>query len=151
MFKEPGEPSFGEQEKSPEELRFEELLNQGIHLPLEGSDEFESYDDPGKEPNLRDDFYLSGNPEKIAIFNMLEAKDKLDFFAAKLRVRGDKKDKRADKQLKELKDVLNTTLSDVGLETPQNYQDAGKMRDGFCTFENWQKIKQAIENRQKEE
>lgn len=148
MVKEPGEMSFGESEKSPEQIKYEELMDQAIHLPMEGSDEFASDEDPGREPNLRDDFYLSGDPEKIAIFKMLETKNQLDRIAATMRI---EKGKKSNKELERQREILGTSLLDVGLDVPESHEEAKRMREGLCTFENWQKIKSAVIDRQREE
>lgn len=174
----PQQEGQAEKIKSPEELRFEELVEQSKHMPLEpdyGPSEYgepEISDNEAYNRSLRGAFLESGDPEKMAIFRMREAKQNLDHYAATMRVLDNWDERKKDETLWERTKAhvggwkkewqqkqdetykkLKPAMLRMGETTPVDLIEARERRENLMSFEHWQNLvdwyKEKKENKKK--
>ncbi len=161
-LKKEGGMDMGQQEKvkSPEELRFDALVEDARGRSLEGN--YAGADTDKDEQEVHQESMLgayleSGDPEKMAMYKLQELKIELSKLESSLMtlVRWDKKREdpnysdRAEVTIKEYEKVrdrdiakLELMLSELGLELsiPQTVEEARALKGNVVNFENLQKI-----------
>jgi hypothetical protein len=157
--REPEENSENEKEKSPEELKFEQLLEKARHMPLEPNPEPGISDKQAYKESMRGAFLDSGDPEKMAIFRLHEAKLNLDGLTGDMRILENWEENKKDKSYmervrafvggwkkewegarKEHIARLKPTLKIMAQPLPKNLEEARDLREKIMTFNNWQAI-----------
>lgn len=161
-LKKEGGMDMGQQEKvkSPEELRFDALVEDARYRTLEGNYVFveteEDADGVHKESMLG--AYLeSGDPEKMAMYKLQELKIELEKLRSSLMTLARYDKKREDPQYSDRDEVVRrdfekirdkdteriaSILSELGLELsiPQTIEEARALEGSVVSFENLQKI-----------
>lgn len=136
-------------EKSPEELRYEDLLNDLRDRQLEPDYTFtetEEDEENERQISMRGANWESGDPEKMAMFRLQEAKLRLEALVAKFYVleslEKSKKDRISaiesliEKDIARLKPVLKVMV----LSMPENLEEAEALRKELITFNNWRAL-----------
>ena len=157
-----GFDSSKEKVKSPEELKFEELVADSRTRSLEGNYAFVETPEDEREvhqESMRGAYWESGDPEKMAMFKLQEARVNLGLLAmsldtlanwderqkekgylerAKIFVKEQKKGwkESRDKHIKELEPIL----SELGLAIPQTAEEARALKISVISLENLQKL-----------
>ena len=161
-LKNAGGTEMGQQEKvkSPEELRFDALVEDARGRSLEGN--YAGADTDKDEQEVHQESMLgayleSGDPEKMAMYKLQELKIELSKLESSLMTlaRWDKKREdpnysdRAEGNIKAFEKVrdgdiarLELMLSELGLELsiPQTVEEARALKGNVVNFENLQKI-----------
>jgi hypothetical protein len=157
-------PSQGQkiETKSPEEIKFEELVKDAKSRPLKGNYAFvETAEDERRihQESMEGAYWESGDPEKMAIFKLQEAKinlvnlslilEKLEKWDGQQKEKGfldravafAKKWKKGwedgrDKNISE----LQTLFPELGLTVPRTAEEARTLKLKINNFENFKKL-----------
>lgn len=154
--------SSQEKVKSPEELKFEKLVADARNRSLEGNYAFVETEEDEKAVHqecMRGAYLESGDPEKMAMFRLQEAKLNLGALAMSLDTLTDWDERQKDKGLLEraadlvkgFKKVqekfkteciakLEPILSELGLTIPQTAEEARTLKSQIVSLENLQKL-----------
>lgn len=144
-----------EQKKSPEELRFEELARDARGRALEGNYAFvetKEDDELIHQESLRGAYWESGDPEKMAMFVLQEAKLNLGGLVGILRIleKWDEKQSKTgglnqaenwkeetNENRNKLVERLSPVLSELGIAVPQTMNEARALLDKIISLENF--------------
>ena len=151
-----------EKMKSPEELKFEELVADASSRSLEGNYIFVETEEDEKavhEKSMRGAYLESGDPEKMAMFRLQEAKINLGSLAMSLDTLANWDERQKEKELIERAAVfvkgwkkgwekgkterireLEPVLTELGLTMPQTAEEARALKNQIVSLENLQKL-----------
>jgi hypothetical protein len=142
---------FNSEDKSLEQLRYEDLIKQSSSMPLESDytlveNEEEILDE--EDYSMRGDFLASDHPEKIAMFRLQEAKANLHALEALLYVLSQAKLEDREKfeaMLKQKIALLKPILKRLVLPMPQTREDAKDLSKEIISFKNWKTLSDIVE------
>jgi len=162
----------GEQKKSPEEIRFDELVRGAQGKSLEGNYAFAETKEEETlvhRESLRGAYWESGDPEKMAMFVLQEAKLNLDGLAGILRIlerqdegQGktsimDQAKDQTEKWKEETEEAknklvvsLSPVLSEIGIAVPQTRNEATALRGKIISLENLKKLEEKYKTKQED-
>jgi hypothetical protein len=151
-----------EKVKSSEELRFEELVADARNRSLEGNYAFAETEEDEKAVNqesMRGAYLESGDPEKMAMYRLQEAKINLGSLAMSLDTLANWDERQKEKGVLERAAVfakgwkkgwekgrservaeLEPILSELGLPAPQTAEEARALKSQIVSSENLQKL-----------